>query len=110
MASDVVIAKKYLTKDEIKSLERIVTMYLDYAEDQAERHIPMTMEDWKKRLDVFLQFNEREVLDNPDKVSHKVAENFALSEFEKFRVIQDKLFESDFDRFMIEMKKEKINN
>jgi len=63
---DVSIAKNYLTKEELKSLERIVTMYLDYAEDQAERHIPMTMEDWKKRLDVFLQFNEREVLDNPD--------------------------------------------
>ena len=103
--SDVVEAKNYLTKEEIKSLERIVTMYLDYAEDQAERHIPMTMEDWKNRLDVFLQFNQREVLDNPGKVSHKVAEDFALSEFEKYRVIQDKLFESDFDKFLIEMKK-----
>ena len=70
MATDVVVAKNYLTKEELKSLERIVTMYLDYAEDQAERHIPMTMEDWKKRLDVFLQFNDREVLDNPDKVLH----------------------------------------
>lgn len=68
MADDVVITKNYLTKKELKSLERIVTMYLDYAEDQAERHIPMTMEDWKKRLDVFLQFNEREVLNNPGKV------------------------------------------
>lgn len=108
MATDVVIAKNYLTKEELKSLERIVTMYLDYAEDQAERHIPMTMEDWKKRLDVFLQFNEREVLYNPGKVSHKVAESFVLSEFEKYRVIQDKLFESDFDKFMIEMKNEEI--
>lgn len=110
MATDVVIAKNYLTKEELKSLERIVTMYLDYAEDQAERYIPMTMEDWKKRLDVFLQFNEREVLDNPGKVSHKVAESFALSEFEKYRIVQDKLFESDFDKFMIEMKNEEINN
>ena len=59
---------------------------------------------------MFLQFNEREVLDNPGKVSHKVADSFALSEFEKYRVIQDKLFESDFDKFMIEMKNEKINN
>ena len=108
MATDVVIAKNYLTKEELKSLERIVTMYLDYAEDQAERHIPMTMEDWRVRLDVFLQFNEREVLNNPGKVSHKVAENFALSEFEKYRIIQDKLFESDFDKFMIEMKNEEI--
>lgn len=110
MTTDVVIAKNYLTKEELKSLERIVTMYLDYAEDQAERHIPMTMEDWKKRLDVFLEFNEREILDNPGKVSHKVAESFALSEFEKYRIVQDKLFESDFDKFMIEMKNEEINN
>ena len=109
LASDVVIAKNYLSKDEIKSLERIVTMYLDYAEDQAERRIPMTMEDWKNRLDVFLQFNEREVLDNPGKVSHKVAESFALSEFEKYRVIQDKLFESDFDKFLLDMKNEKLD-
>ena len=104
IASDVIVAKNYLTKEELKSLERIVTMYLDYAEDQAERHIPMTMEDWKRKLDVFLQFNERDVLDNPGKVSHKVAKSFALSEFEKYRITQDKLFESDFDKFMIEIK------
>ena len=110
IASDVIIAKNYLTKEELKSLERIVTMYLDYAEDQAERHIPMTMEDWKGKLDVFLQFNERDVLNNSGKVSHKVAESFALSEFEKYRIIQDKLFESDFDKFMIEMKNDNINN
>lgn len=109
IASDVVVAKNYLTKEELKSLERIVTMYLDYAEDQAERHIPMTMEDWKKRLDAFLQFNEREVLNNPGKVSHKVAESFALSEFEKYRIVQDKLFESDFDKFLIDVKNEKID-
>ena len=109
IASDVIVAKNYLTKEELKSLERIVTMYLDYAEDQAERHIPMTMEDWKGKLDVFLQFNERDVLDNPGKVSHKVAESFALSEFERYRITQDKLFESDFDKFMIEMENENIN-
>ena len=106
LVSDVVIAKNYLTKNELKSLERIVTMYLDYAEDQAERHIPMTMEDWKNRLDIFLQFNERDILDNPGKVSHKVAESFALSEFEKYRVVQDRLFESDFDKFLLDMRKE----
>lgn len=106
MVSDVVIAKNYLTKNELKSLERIVTMYLDYAEDQAERHIPMTMEDWKNRLDIFLQFNERDILDNSGKVSHKVAEGFALSEFEKYRVVQDRLFESDFDKFLLDMRKE----
>lgn len=109
IASDVTIAKNYLTKDELTSLERIVTMYLDYAEDQAERHIPMTMEDWKNKLDVFLQFNERDVLDNLGKISHKIAESFALSEFEKYRVIQDKLFQSDFDRFITEMKNDDIN-
>ena len=109
IASDVIVAKNYLTKEELKSLERIVTMYLDYAEDQAERHIPMTMEDWKGKLDVFLQFNERDVLDNPGKVSHKVAKSFALSEFEKYRITQDKLFESDFDKFMIEMENEDIS-
>ena len=109
IASDVIIAKNYLTKEELKSLERIVTMYLDYAEDQAERRIPMTMEDWKSKLDVFLQFNERDVLDNPGRVSHKVAESFALSEFEKYRIIQDNSFESDFDKFMIEMENENVN-
>lgn len=109
IASDVIVAKNYLTKEELKSLERIVTMYLDYAEDQAERHIPMTMEDWKGKLDVFLQFNERDVLDNPGRVSHKVAESFALSEFEKYRIIQDKLFESDFDKFLIEIKNKNID-
>lgn len=109
IASDVIVAKNYLTKDELKSLERIVTMYLDYAEDQAERHIPMTMEDWKGKLDIFLQFNERDVLDNPGKVFRNVAESFALSEFEKYRITQDKLFESDFDKFMIEMENKDMN-
>ena len=108
MASDVVVAKNYLTKEELKSLERIVTMYLDYAEDQAERHIPMTMNDWKKRLDVFLEFNGRDILNNPGKVTHKIAESFVLSEFEKYRVVQDKIFESDFDKFMLDMMNEEI--
>ena len=108
MASDVVVAKNYLTKEELKSLERIVTMYLDYAEDQAERHIPMTMNDWKKRLDVFLEFNGRDILNNPGKVTHKIAESFALPEFEKYRVVQDKIFESDFDKFMLDMMNEEI--
>jgi hypothetical protein len=95
---DVSIAKNYLTEKELKSLDRFVTMYLDYAEDQAERHIPMTMEDWAKKLNAFLQFNERDILDNPGKVSREVAEAFAESEFEKYRIVQDRLFESDFDR------------
>ena len=95
---DVVVAKNYLTEKELKSLDRIVTMYLDYAEDQAERNIPMTMTDWAGKLNAFLKFNEREILDHPGKVSQEVAKAFAESEFEKYRVVQDRLFESDFDR------------
>ena len=96
--SDVVIAKNYLNKDELKALERIVTMYLDYAEDRAKRHIPMTMEDWAKKLDTFLQFNERDILQNSGKIRAVVARSFAESEFEKYRIVQDNLFESDFDK------------
>ena len=95
---DVVVAKNYLTEKELKALDRIVTMYLDYAEDQAERGIPMTMQDWATKLNAFLQFNERDLLDHPGKVSAEVAKAFAESEFEKYRIIQDRLFESDFDR------------
>jgi hypothetical protein len=96
--TDVVVAKNYLTENELKSLDRFVTMYLDYAEDQAERNIPMTMEDWAGKLNAFLQFNEREILDNPGKVTQEIAKAFAESEFEKYRVVQDRLFESDFDK------------
>ena len=95
---DVVVAKNYLTENELKALDRIVTMYLDYAEDQAERKIPMTMKDWATKLNAFLQFNERDILDHPGKVSQAVAKVFAESEFEKYRIVQDRLFESDFDR------------
>jgi hypothetical protein len=96
--TDVVVAKNYLSEKELKSLDRFVTMYLDYAEDQAERNIPMTMEDWAGKLNAFLQFNEREILDNPGKVTQEIARAFAESEFEKYRVVQDRLFESDFDK------------
>ena len=95
---DVVVAKNYLTKKELKSLDRFVTMYLDYAEDQAERGIPMTMQDWATKLNAFLKFNEREILDHPGKVSQEVAKAFAETEFEKYRVVQDKVMESDFDK------------
>ena len=95
---DAVIAKNYLTGKELKSLDRFVTMYLDYAEDQAERNIPITMKDWAEKLNAFLRFNERDILDHPGKVSREVAKAFAESEFEKYRVVQDQLFESDFDR------------
>jgi hypothetical protein len=96
--SDVSIAKNYLTEKEIRSLDRFVTMYLDYAEDQAERNIPMTMEDWANKLNAFLQFNQREILDNPGKVTAEIAKTFAESEYEKYRIIQDHLYESDFDK------------
>ncbi len=103
---DVVVAKNYLTEKELKSLDRIVTMYLDYAEDQAERRIPMTMQDWAQKLNAFLQFNERDLLDHPGKVTAEVAKAFAESEFEKYRVVQDRLFESDFDRMVKRLQKE----
>jgi hypothetical protein len=98
--TDVVVAKNYLTEKELRSLDRFVTMYLDFAEDQADRGIPMTMEDWAKRLNAFLSFNQREILDNPGKVSQEIARSFAESEFEKYRIVQDKLFESDFDKLV----------
>lgn len=98
--SDVIVAKNYLTQSEMKDLNQFVTMYLDYAERQARRHIPMTMEDWSKKLDVFLQFNEEEILQDKGRVSAEIAKSFAESEFEKYRVIQDKLFESDFDKLL----------
>lgn len=96
--TDVSIAKNYLKEKEIKSLDRFVTMYLDYAEDQAERGFPMTMSDWAEKLNVFLKFNQREVLENPGKVTSAIAKAFAETEFEKYRVVQDQLFESDFDK------------
>ena len=97
---DVVVANNYLTEKELKALDRIVTMYLDYAEDQAERGIPMTMQDWATKLNAFLKFNERDLLDHPGKVSAEVAKAFAESEFEKYRIVQDRLFESDFDQMI----------
>ena len=102
---DVVVAKNYLTEKELKALDRFVTMYLDYAEDQAERKIPMTMADWAKKLDAFLQFNERDLLDHPGKVTAEIAKAFAESEFEKYRIVQDRLFESDFDRAIKQLPK-----
>ena len=104
--SDVSIAKNYLTKNELEDLNQFVTMYLDYAERQARRHIPMTMEDWAAKLDVFLQFNEEEILHDKGRVSAEIAKSFAESEFEKYRVIQDKLFESDFDKLVASTERE----
>jgi hypothetical protein len=101
--TDVSIAKNYLTEKEIKSLDRFVTMYLDYAETQAENNIPMTMNDWATKLNAFLQFNQKELLSNSGKVTRAIAKAFAESEFEKYRLIQDRLFESDFDRMLKEI-------
>ncbi len=98
LKTDVAVAKNYLTKDELDSLGRIVNAYLDLAEDRARRKIPMSMEDWSKRLDAFLEFDEREVLQNSGKISAKLAQTHAESEFEKYRIVQDRLFESDFDK------------
>ena len=102
---DVVVAKNYLTEKELKALDRFVTMYLDYAEDQAERGVPMTMADWAKKLEAFLQFNERDLLDHPGKVTAEIAKVFAESEFEKYRIVQDRLFESDFDLMLKQLPK-----
>jgi hypothetical protein len=96
--TDILIAKNYLTETELESLGRIVNAYLDLAEDRAKKHIPMTMEDWAKRLDKFLEADEREVLQNSGKVTAQMAKDFAESEFEKYRIVQDLLFESDFDK------------
>ena len=95
--SDVAIAKNYLIEKEIKDLERIVSMYLDYAENQAARQIPMKMDDWVQRLDAFLRFNEYDILTNAGSISHEVAKRLAEDHYEKFRITQDTLFESDFD-------------
>ena len=104
---DVIVAKNYLSEEEIRALDRFVSMYLDYAEDQAERGFPMTMADWAKKLDAFLQFNQRDLLEHPGKVSAEIAKAFAESEFEKYRIVQDRLFESDFDRMLKQLPKDR---
>jgi hypothetical protein len=96
--TDVVIAKNYLDENELDMLNRIVTMYLDYAEMQAKRGIIMYMKDWVEKLDSFLKFNEQDILTNAGTISREVAEALALGEYEKYRIIRDRLMESDFDR------------
>ena len=107
--SDVTVAKNYLTEKEMSFLERIVSLYLDYAELQAERHIPMSMEDWAKRLDGFLEFNGTELLTGAGKISAEQAKLHAESEFEKYRIIQDQLFTSDFDKYLLELEAQTKN-
>jgi len=107
LKSDVSIAKNYLLKEELESLGRIVNAYLDLAEGRARRKIPMTMEDWSKRLDLFLEFDDREILMDKGKITAEIAREYAESEFEKYRIVQDQLFESDFDKMISEMESKK---
>lgn len=98
LKSDVSIAKNYLKENELQALGRLVNAYLDIAQDMAERHIPMTMEDWAKRIDKFLDATDREILENAGRITAEYAKEYAETEFEKYRVIQDRLFSSDFDK------------
>jgi hypothetical protein len=95
---DVVVAKNYLTENEMQQLQRLVSAYLDIAESMALRQIPMTMEDWENRLNKFIEATDRATLQNAGKITAEIAKAHAESEFEKYRIIQDQLFESDFDR------------
>lgn len=110
LKTDVSVAKNYLTGEELESLGRIVNAYLDLAEDRARRKIPMTMEDWATRLDMFLEFDDREILQDKGKVPAKIARDFAESEFEKYRIVQDRLFESDFDRIVKQIERRDNNS
>ena len=105
MESDVIIAKNYLSRDELQDLEGIVSAFLEIAENRARRHIPMTMEDWSTRIDKFLLADDRDILKDAGKISHEIACDKALTEFEKYRIKQDKLYKSDFDLLLEESKK-----
>jgi len=99
--SDVTVAKNYLTEEELQQLSRMVSAYLDLAESMALRHIPMTMEDWESRLNGFLTLMDRDVLADAGKVSAEMARIHAETEWEKYRIVQDRLYQSDFDRFLL---------
>ena len=101
--SDVTVAKNYLSQDEMKQLNRMVTAYLDFAENMTLRHIPLTMQDWEKRLNSFIEMFDYGILQDAGKVTAEIAKLHAETEFEKYRVIQDRLFMSDFDKFMLEL-------
>ena len=105
LETDVVIAKNYLSMEELESLELIVSAFLDLAENRAKRHIPMTMEDWSTRIDKFLLADDLDILKDAGKISHEIACDKALTEFEKYRIKQDKLYKSDFDLLMEEANK-----
>lgn len=97
---DTIVAKNYLSDKELAQLQRLVSAYLDLVEDMAIREIPMTMSDWEERLNRFLATTDREILQDAGKITAEIAKAHALSEFEKYRIIQDNLFESDFDKFI----------
>ena len=99
--TDVSIAKNYLKQNELEDMGNVVSAVLDFAEARAKRHIPMTMEDWAKRIDAYLNSDERPLLQDAGSVSHEQAKEFAETEFEKFRIVQDQLYQSDFDRFTL---------
>ncbi|MDE6469633.1 MAG: virulence RhuM family protein [Eubacterium sp.] len=101
--SDVSVAKNYLTHEELTSMQLIVSAYLDLAESRTRRHIPMTMEDWEKRIDIYLKADDLEVLQNAGKITAEIAKAKAETEFEKYRVIQDRLFVSDYDKYLLEL-------
>ena len=110
LITDVTVAKNYLNKEDLQSLGRIVNAYLDLAEDRAKRKIPMTMEDWAKRLDMFLGVADRKILRDSGKVTAEIAKAHAESEFEKYRMVQDRLFESDFDKTVKKIEKQRSKN
>ena len=110
LETDVVVAKNYLSKEELESLERIVSAFLDLAEDRAKRNIPMTMEDWATRIDKFLLSDDRDILKDAGKISHEIACDKALTEFEKYRIKQDRLYKSDFDLLLEEVEKQESGN
>lgn len=103
--SDVTVAKNYLSQDEMKQLNRMVTAYLDFAENMTLRHIPLTMQDWEKRLNSFIEMFDYGILQDAGKVTAAIAKLHAETEFEKYRIVQDRLFMSDFDKYMLELEK-----
>ena len=108
--SDVTIAKNYLSENELHQLNRMVTAYLDFAENMTLRRIPLTMEDWEKRLNSFIEMFDYGILQDAGKVSAEIAKLHAETEFEKYRIIQDRLFMSDYDRYLLELEKRRRSN
>lgn len=107
---DVSVAKNYLTESEVTQLSRLVNAYLDVAEDMAQRQIPMTMEDWEARLNRFIEATDRKILQDAGKVTAEIARAHAESEFEKYRITQDRLFVSDFDRQVLRLSQEEASD